>query len=66
MTMELLKQGIVELASTLVSGKFLMPVGRNFERIPRHKHGTRLLFAVEAQQNIGKAKDGTGRLVGRA
>jgi hypothetical protein len=31
---ELLNQRIVELASTLVSGKFLMPVGGDFQRIP--------------------------------
>jgi hypothetical protein len=59
---ELLNQRIVELASTLVSGKFLMPVGGDFQRIPCDEHGARLLFAVEAQQKVRKAKNGTGRL----
>jgi hypothetical protein len=59
---ELLNQRIVELASTLVSGKFLMPVGGDFQRIPCDEHGARLLFAVKAQQKVRKAKNGTGEL----
>ena len=39
-----------------------MPVGWDFQRIPCDKHGTRLLFAVKAQQQVRKAKNGTGRL----
>ena len=32
---QLLKQRLVEIASTLVGGKFLMPVGRDVQRVPR-------------------------------
>ena len=39
-----------------------MPVGRDFERVPRDEHGARLLLAVEAQQAIRKAENGAGRL----
>ena len=58
---ELLNQGVIEFASTLVSGKFLMTVGGDFQRVPCDEHGARLLFAVEAQQKVRKAKNGTGR-----
>jgi hypothetical protein len=44
------------------SGKFLMPVGGDFQRIPCDEHGAWLLLAVEAQQQVRKAKNGTGRL----
>lgn len=46
---QLLKQRLVEIASTLVGGKFLMPVGRDVQRVPRDKHGTGLLLAVETE-----------------
>ena len=59
---ELLNQSVVEFASTLISGKFLMPIVRGIERVPGDEHGTGLLFAVEAQQKVGKAKNGACRL----
>jgi hypothetical protein len=46
----------------LVSWKLLMPIGGDFQRIPRDKHRARLLFAVEPKQHVGKAQDGAGRL----
>ena len=58
-SIKLLKQGVVEFASALVGGKFLMPIGGGFQRIPRDKHGARLLISVEPQQHIGKAENGT-------
>ncbi len=58
---ELFEQGVVELATALVGRKGLVPVSRDIERIPGDKHGARLLFAVEAQQHVGKAEDGSGR-----
>ena len=60
--LELLQQGVVEFASALVGGKFFMPVGGNFQRVPGDKYGARLLLPVEPQQHIGKAEDGAGRL----
>ena len=39
-----------------------MPVGGNFQRIPRDKHSAWVLIPVEAQQHVRKAEDGTGRL----
>ena len=39
-----------------------MPVGGDFQRIPCDEHGTRLLFAVKAQQKVRKAKNGPARL----
>jgi hypothetical protein len=60
--MELLYQGVVELASALVSGIVLMPVGSDFKCVPGAQHSARLLLAVEPQQKVGKAKNGTGRL----
>ena len=39
-----------------------MPIGWNFQCVPRHKHGAGLFLSVEAQQNIRKAKDGARRL----
>ena len=38
-----------------------MSVGRDFQRIPRNQHRTRLLLAVKAQQHVGEAENGTGR-----
>lgn len=59
---KLLKHGVVEFASALVSRKFLMSVGSDFQRVPGDEHGARLLLAVEAQQHIGKTENGTRRL----
>jgi hypothetical protein len=39
-----------------------MPVGGDVQRVPGDKHRTRLFIAIEAEQHIGKAKDGTGGL----
>src|SRR4029434_8757537 len=59
---ELLEQGPVEFTTALVSGKFLMPICRDVQRIPGDKHSERLLIAIEAQKHIGKAKDSAGGL----
>jgi hypothetical protein len=52
---ELLEQSVVKLPTTLVSRKFLMPVGGDFQRIPSDEHGAWLLLAVEPQQHIREA-----------
>ena len=39
-----------------------MPTVKGIERVPGDEHGTGLLFAVEAQQQVGKAKYGACRL----
>src|SRR5262249_33557963 len=57
---ELLDQGVIKLASALVRRKFLVPIGGDLERVPGDQHGTWLLLAVEPQQQIGKAENGTG------
>ena len=46
---ELLEQRIVELATTLITKKLLMPIGRNIKRIPGNQHRTRLLLAIKPQ-----------------
>src|SRR5262245_26723513 len=58
---ELLNQSVIELTFALISGKFLMPVGRGVKRVPGGDHSARLLFAVKAQQKVGKAENGASR-----
>src|SRR5262245_13467827 len=59
---ELLEQVVVKFTAALVSGKFLMPVCGDVQRVPGNKYSARLLVAIEAQQHIGKAKDSAGGL----
>ena len=62
---ELVEQCGVELASALIGGKRLMPIGRRIERVPPDQHGAGLLRLVEAQQEVGEADDGTAELAAR-
>ncbi len=38
-----------------------MPVGRDFERVPRDDHRARLFLAVKTQKEIGKTENRAGR-----
>ena len=58
---ELFKDGVIEFTPALIVRQLLMSVGRDFQRVPGDQHRTWLLLAVETQQYIGKAEDGTGR-----
>src|SRR6516225_9771262 len=52
---ELVQQLIVEFTSTLVCGEFLVAFRGNFQRIPPHDDGSRLLGLVKPKQEVGKA-----------
>ena len=52
---ELVQQLIVEFTSTLVCGEFLVAFRGDFQRIPPHDNGSRLLGLVEPKQKVGKA-----------
>ena len=58
--LELLDQGVVEFATALIGRKLLMSIGWDFQRVPGDEHRARLLLAVETQQHIGEAENGTG------
>jgi hypothetical protein len=54
---ELVQQLIVEFTSTLVCREFLMAFRGDFQRIPPHDDGPRLLGLVKPKQKVGKAND---------
>src|SRR6516225_7155095 len=52
---ELVQQLIVEFTSTLVCGEFLVAFRGDFQGIPPHDDGSRLLGLVKTKQKVGKA-----------
>ena len=52
---ELVQQLIVEFTSTLVCGEFLVAFRGDFQRIPPHYDGSRLLGLIKPKQKVGKS-----------
>ena len=53
---ELLEQIVVELATRLIAGEELVPVGRRVERVPPDEHGARLLRLPEPEHEVREAE----------